>query len=323
MVDNSMKKLLLILLLSFFTTVTICAESIPAPKNSLKPIDQVAAIVNDSIITQSQVDKAYKNTIIQMKKAGKNIPDESTLKTAILNQLIAQELQMQLVKQNNITVTNAQVSQAIKNIAKQHKISVTTLKNKVTAQGMSYSEYRKQLKKQIALSIIQHQALSKDIQVSKAEINEFINKIKTQKDFAKKYHIIDVLVPVPAAPTTTQEKQAKVEAMQITKTLKHGADVLTIKGATVKDLGWQPSYQLPDLFLNQLINMKKGDIAGPLRAGNGYHIIKLIGVREGKRALPTPEQVKMILQEQKFQKALKKWLDKLRKDAYVKIVTPQ
>lgn len=318
-----MKKLLLAISLSFFTVVAISAEPIPAPENSLKPIDQVAAIVNDTVITQNQVNEAYRNTVIQMKKAGTKMPDESTLKTAILNQLIFQALQMQLVKQNDITVSDAQVTQAIQNIAKQHNISVSTLKQKITSQGLSYKQYRKEIRKQIALSILQHQALAKDVQVSNAEINDFIEKVTSQKGYAKKYHIIDVLVPVPSAPTATQEKQARVEAMQIAQSLRHGADILKVKGATVNDLGWQPGSQLPDLFLHQLAKMKHNDIAGPLRGGNGYHIIKLIGVRKAKHAAPTREQAKRILQEQKFQKALQKWLENLRKNAYVKIVTPQ
>ena len=69
--------------------------------------------------------------------------------------------------------------------------------------------------------------------------------------------------------------------------------------------------------------MKIGEIAGPIQAPNGFHIIKLIGKRNNKIKMPTKAEIEQIIFRQKFEKALPKWLDKIRKTAYIKIVTPQ
>jgi len=318
-----MKKQLLVLSIFLLTATAFAANNLPAPKSSLQPIDQVAAVVNDQVIVQSEVDKMYEHAIQQIEKTNAQMPSESTLKNEILNQMIYQKLQLQLVKRNNIKVTDAQVTATIKKIAKQHKISVTALKRKLLEQGSTYSKFRTEMKKQIQINILQHHALAKDIKVSDAEINKFLNKYKTQKKYATQYHIIDVLVPLPAAPTSTQEKQARVEALKIIKSLRKGGDILKIKGATVTDLGLRMTTSLPDLFVNKLKKMKVGDLAGPLRAQNGYHIIQLIAIKKGSAQLPRRSEIRNILMNQKFQKAVHTWVTSLRKQSYVKIVNPQ
>lgn len=318
-----MKKLLIALAVITFTSTAFAANNLSKQNNSLQEIDQVVAIVNNGVITQSQVNMAYKSAIKQIKASGQTPPDASTLKNNILNQLIYQKLQLQLAERNHVTVTNAQVNAAIKNIAKQHRISVAMLKQKVQAQGTSYSKYRNEIKKQILISMIQHRALANEIKISDAELNQFLNKFKSQKKFAKQYHIIDILVPLPSAPTSTQAKQAKTQALKIAKSLRNSAKVSTIKGAEVNDLGWRTEMDLPDIFLKQLAKLKSGGIAGPLRAPNGYHVIKLIATKKGKALLPSRDQAKRILMEQKFQKLLHDWVMKLRKQSYVKIVKPQ
>lgn len=317
-----MKKMFLVLSLLLFTLPGF-SSSLPMPSSSGEPIDRVVAVVNDNVITQSQVNRVYRRTLKQIKAHGANMPSKSILKSEILNHLIYQNLQLQLAKRGHLTVTEAQVNRAIDNIAKQHRISVVELKSKVQKDGYTYLGFRKEIKQQLLISMLQHQVLAEKIKVTDSEINQFLNKTKLQSKFSPRYHLIDVLVPLPASPTTTQAKQAKVRALSIMKSLRQGASIHSVKGAEVDDLGWKTFQGLPDLFIHQLEKMRPGDIAGPLRAQNGYHVIKLIDMKKAQTPLPTRKRVTILIKEQKFQKAVQKWLNKLRKQAYIKILHPQ
>ena len=48
------------------------------------------------------------------------------------------------------------------------------------------------------------------------------------------------------------------------------------------DLGERHLAELPDVFSNELVKMKVGDVSAPIRTGNGFHIIKLVSVNENK-----------------------------------------
>lgn len=44
------------------------------------------------------------------------------------------------------------------------------------------------------------------------------------------------------------------------------------------DLGERHLAQLPELFAKEVVNMKVGQVVGPLRAGNGFQLIKLVSI---------------------------------------------
>ena len=318
-----MTKRLFGLFLLFFTATTFATGTLPSPTSSVEPIDQVVAVVNDAIITQSQVDAAYKNAVRQIKLRKIKMPDQSTIKNEIINQLIYQELQLQVAQRNQLHITDEQITEAINHIAKQHKISVASLKQKLKEQKTSYATYRKEIKKQMLMSMIQHQALAKEVDVSDVEIDALLDKYKSQGKYATQYHLIDIVIPLPSTPTNAQQKQAKKQALQIINALHRGADTDSVKGAEINDLDWRTKVALPDIFLQPLSKMKPGSIAGPFAAPNGYHILKLVNTKKENAKPPTRNQAKSILMEQKFQKALRKWLIKLRQQSYVDIVHPQ
>ncbi len=316
------KLLILFLTLSFTPVIALANSHLPSPKSSIEPLDQIVAIVNDGLITERQVNAAYQNALEQAQAQGINLPNPSTLKNEILNQLIDQELQVQLAKRNKLEVTEAQLTQAIKNIAQQHKMSVSDLKQKVIAQGTPYPIYRQAIKKQILISMVQRQALGKNMQVSQADIKQFLQKYQSQKKVATQYHVIDARVPLPSTPTPTQLKQAQAQALKISTLLQATADYSKIKGAEVNDLGWRTQLELPDLFLKHITKMKPNHITHPVLAPNGYHVLKLVNIKKSQTPLPSHEQIKTILMQQKFQKALSQWIVQLRQQSYVKIVRP-
>lgn len=309
--------------LAIFSITVLGATKLPAPKSSIQPIDQIVAIVNDGIITQSEIDSAYQRAVKHITKSGRPIPDASTLKNQILNQLIYRKLQLQLAKRYGFKITKKQIDNAIKSITKQHKITITQLKRKVKADGFTYPQYRKEIELQIMVTMVQHQALGKSLHVSDAEVNQFLTKYKTQGKFATQYHLMDLLIPLPAGSTSTQAKQAKAEAYKIIRKLSKGIDVHKIAGVQVTDMGWRTTTSLPDLFTRQIVKAKVGSVIGPLRAQNGYHIVKLTGIRKSSASLPNKDQVRQLLLQRKLGKSLQKWLTKLRKKASVRILTPQ
>ena len=318
-----MRYKIIALLLATFCLSAWAAKGLPTPRSSVQPIDQIVAVVNSDIITQSEINATYRRALKQIKKRHGTVPDESTLKNEILNQLIYKKLQLQLAKRYGFKVTNSQVDVTVKSIAKQHRMTIDQLKQKIKSDGLNYAQYRKEIKNQIMISLVQRQALGTDIKVSNAEADQFLKKYKGEGKFATHYHQIDLRIPLPAASTSAQSKQAKAEAIKILGQLKQGADIYKVAGVLVTDLGWRTTASLPNLFTHQLSTMKTGSIVGPLRAENGYHLIKLVGIRRSKTSLPTRKQVKHMLLQRKFEKALGAWLMKLRKKAYVKILAPQ
>jgi peptidyl-prolyl cis-trans isomerase SurA len=316
-------KQLLTAMTVLFATLTALASPLPSPQSSGQDIDKVVAIVNAQAITESDLNRGYQNARQQMKQQGAKMPSAATIKNEILKQLIDQDLQLQIAKRNNISISTEQLNATIESIAKNNKISVAVLKQKLAAQSIPYQKFKKNLNDQMLIHTVQHQFVTEKTTASPSEVQDWINHYKSQAQYNAQYHLVDIVVPLPSSPTATQIHQAKKQALNLIKSLKGGADLNGIKGAEVKQMGWKTTAELPSLFTKQLANLQDGDFSQPLSAGNGIHIIQRIASKKSAAKLPTPLQAKHFIEQMKFQKAIQKWLEKLRKDSYVKIIDPK
>jgi peptidyl-prolyl cis-trans isomerase SurA len=109
-------------------------------------IDGIAAIVNKSIITQSQLHQQMNLYRQQLQQQNSPIPEAAVLKEKVLDGLIAIQLQLQMAKKLNINVTDSEVTEAIAKIASQNHLSVAQMREALARQGMSFASYRAQIK---------------------------------------------------------------------------------------------------------------------------------------------------------------------------------
>ncbi len=253
------------------------------------PIDRIVAVVNDHVITLSQFNHQYDKVKQQMLAAQAPMPPDAELRKQVLNRLIDQQLQLQLATSMNVTVSDSALDQALTDIAKQHNITLAQLPAALQSQGISYTEFRNDIRDNMIISQLAQRAVTDRIHIVDSEINARAKLLATQpSSTTTEYRLQDVLFALPDNPTPaqiqaqqqlantmlTQLKDANVDAIEV-------ANVAGSKGAAVRgtDLDWRKPSDLPEIFAKQLPNMKPGGLLGPFRAPNGFHIVKLQGVR--------------------------------------------
>ncbi|MDP1573402.1 MAG: SurA N-terminal domain-containing protein [Coxiellaceae bacterium] len=280
------------LFFSLFFSISALAQS----------LNSVVAVVNDSVITQSDLNSALAKAKQQM-AASRNPQaiDDTKLKQMVLQQLIDEKLLLELADRAKMTVSDKQVNDAIQHIADGNHISVAQLKQALAQEGMNFDDYRAMIRKQLLVHQVQQSAVGNQVHVTAADIKaaktQFQQQAQTQ---GQQYHVIDAV--------SSSQKAAEKMMLKMKKGDKVDAD----------DMGWQTVNTLPSLFVDQLKNMSPGDVAGPIKAPNGFHVIKLVAVRGAQNTL-SEEQFKNIAYQMQFQKAVEKWLKIVRKTAYIQI----
>lgn len=313
-----MKKLAKVFLLVFtaLLSANTFATTTPNDKGPVKPINRIIAVVNQDIITETQLDNAVQIARKQFEQQGIKLPSAEKFRAKILDGLILQKLQLQIAKQNNITASEDAINQAIAQIAKQNNTDVNGLKQKLQADDISFADFRQQISDQLIIRTLQQQAIVNSLKISRAEVSAYQSKLEDENEI-NDYHIVDYLIPLPADPTTAQKHAAKMRAELIIKELQQNKSI-TDSSVKINDMGYKSLNDLPDLFSVPIAKMGKGNVSAPILAGNGYHVLKLVNIKKEKKEISTQQAQQMLFQD-KFRKALKKWLDNLRKHAYVKI----
>lgn len=312
-----MKKLLFSTLLFLFGTVSFAAGSLPSPQaEKLIPIDKIVAVVNKDIITEAELEQAMAAAKKQIQQRGMPMPSSKELRSKVLDGLIYQKLQLQMAQQNNITITPKQIDEAIENIANQNHVSVDQLKQKIAADHVDLTTFRKQIKDQLIVSTLQHEALSGKIDLTQAKVNAFKKQYQNENSVVE-YHVMDYLIPLNEDATATQKQDAEQRALKISKQLRSSNSV-SDNGVLTNDLGWRAATDLPDILAGVVVKMADNSASQPILAGNGYHVLKLLATKQ-KDSDISDQQAREYLIQQESQKLLKKWLEAVRSNSYVKI----
>lgn len=260
-----------------------------------EPLDKVIAIVNDGVITASELNKEVTIARQQLAATKMPIPSEQALRKQVLQHLIDVDLELQLAKENGLAIDNAELSSTIEKIASNNKLSLSQMREAVVAQGLSWQTYRENIRKELLINRVQQKAIGKEVTVSPQQVEDYLKIAAEQDKNQYTYHLQNILVPLPEEPSSEQVKDAQRKMSELLQKIKTGSDfsrlaieqsndTFSLEGG---DLGERHLAELPELFANQVVKMKVGQVAGPLRAGNGLQLIKLVAINgsDGKHEI--------------------------------------
>ena len=251
-----------------------------------QPLDKVVAVVNDNVITASELEAQVDVLRQQITAKNMQIPAEPVLRKQVLQHLIDVDLQLQLAKKNDIVIDNTDLNEAIERIAGSNKLTLTQLREAVVKEGLSWESYRENIRKEMLINRIQQKAVGKEVVISAQQVNDYLKTANHSDNTQQTYHLQNIVIPLPEEPTTEQVNKAKEKARSLLTKIKGGDDFNRMAIAESSgeyaleggDLGERHLAELPEVFAQQVIGMKAGEVVGPLRTGNGFQLIKLVSI---------------------------------------------
>lgn len=288
---------------------------------ALAKLDRIIAIVNDEVITQSELDRRMD----ALKMVGKSSKKEA------LDALIDDSIKLQLAKKVKLIVDDNMVNNSIREIAEGNHATVDQLYSYIEQQGFSKEGYKEMIRKQMTIARVMQQQFGSRVHITKADVLKYQAKLATQEArqaTVDEYQVMNILVPLPESAQATDIQAAKLQAERISEELQNGKSLEQIAQqypvAEQHDLGWRKGNELPELFLAQLEKMKLNEISKPFQAPNGFQILMLNGKRVDASAAQQQEvtlkHAEQALYQQKLTEAAKPWLEKAKKESFIKIM---
>lgn len=272
----------------------------------LQTLDRIVAVVNSDVITQSQLDQQLGRIKQRMQRQQQPLPPGDILKQQVLEHAIVTSIQLQLAKRAGIKIDDTRLHNILSDIAQRNQLTLEQFANKIRAEGSDWQAFRERIRRQTAISQLRHMQVGKRVHVSEREIDQFLKSAQGKKLFSYDLHLAHIIIQVPSKASPDEIDQAHQQAQQLADKLQQGASFTqaaihysdaadALKGG---DLGWRPASQLPGLYTQASGQLQPGEVSQPLKAGNGFHIVKLLGRRgnSGKQVI-TQYKVRHILIE--------------------------
>ena len=254
-----------------------------APQRAIRDIDRIVVIVNDDVITDSELGQRLRETKKQLEVENISAPPDPALKKQLLERMVLERLQLQLASQTGIRVSEADVDRAFESVARRNKIGSDEFRKALEQRGIDVGAYRNQLRDQLIIQQLLEREINNRITVTDTEVANFLENPQSRAGMDLSYQLSHILIGIPesASPEAIQAARGRAEEVhrqisqganfeQIAVSQSQGADAL--KGGS---LGWKKAGELPELFLGALKKMKPGEISEVLRSPNGFHILKL------------------------------------------------
>ncbi|MCB1866236.1 MAG: peptidylprolyl isomerase [Chromatiales bacterium] len=268
-----------------------------------EPIDAIAAVVNDSVILESDVEQRLRQTAEQLQASGTGLPPLDVLRRQVLERLILGELQVQIAQQSGVQVDDEQLARAIRNIAQGNNLSVPEFRRAIAAEGMDYEVFREDLRRQLIITRLKAQRVTNSVRVTDEEIERFLAQQAGAVSGRESFHLRHILIATPDGASSEEIEQARTRAEEILARLRGGADFAEVAVSESDsqtaldggDLGWLESARVPTLFSSMVNQLERGQLGDLIRSPSGFHIVLLEDYRGGDRQIVVQNHVRQIL----------------------------
>jgi peptidyl-prolyl cis-trans isomerase SurA len=252
-------------------------------------LDRVVAIVNDGVVLNSDLDQQMDSVTERLRQQKLELPPQNVLRQQVLERLIVQELQIQRATHDGLKVTDEMLNGALADVAKRNNITLTQLPDALQQQGIDYTSYRDDMRKEILMTMLRNRDVLQHISVTPREIDQFLAKQASTPSENNEYNVSHILIAVGQEASPAQLDAAAKRAAEVYDRARKGEDFAKLAVAysnsqTALDggaLGWRKGSELPTFLTDQVAKLKPGEVSEPLRTPTGYHIIRLNEVRGG------------------------------------------
>lgn len=245
-------------------------------------VRRATAQVNGEIITGTDID--HRLALIVAANDNKLPPEElARFRAQILTNLIDETLQIQEAAANEIEVTDAEVNQYFNRVAQQNfNRPANEVEKYLTSIGSSVATLKRQIKGELSWSRLLSRNVRPSANVSDAEVNAIIERIKANKGTTE-YRLGEIYL------SATPENQAAVteNARKIIEQLRQGGNFVAYarqfsEASTASvggDLGWLSLAQLPQTLATAAAQMNANEVQAVSSPG-GISILLLIDKRQ-------------------------------------------
>ena len=279
--------------IQFLFCTLIIFSHFNAPAAEVVKLDRIVAIVDQTVITEQELEGRIRTVTAQLAKQGTELPPENILRKQILERLISDTLQLQYAAQTGLKVDDNQLDKTIERIAEQNKMTLTEFGEALSADGISMRKFRADIRSEITIARLREREVESRVNVTESEIDNFLTTQASSNESTDEFEISHILIRTPEEGATEEVQKAKAKVDEAVKALQEGTSFAKVS-ASFSDapnaleggsLGWKTSTQLPALFLDALKTMQAGDVSAALRSPNGFHILKLTNKRGGNSPL--------------------------------------
>lgn len=251
-------------------------------------VRKATAIVNGEVITDTDVEQRL-NLVLAANGGRIDAEERDRLRLQVLRNLIDEKLQIQEAKNNEITVTDAEVDQTFARVAQNFRQTPEQFTEFLKRSGSSAASMKQQIRGELAWSRLLRRRIEPFVNVGDDEVQSVIDRLNAAKG-KDEYRVGEIFV----SATPENETQVLADMRRIVEQVRNGASFVAYArqfseastAAVGGDLGWVRAEQLSEQLQPVVTKLTEGAVSDPIRVPGGFSIVALIDKRQVLAADP-------------------------------------
>ncbi|MFY9550152.1 MAG: SurA N-terminal domain-containing protein [Thermoanaerobaculia bacterium] len=296
-----------------------------AARPAAELVERIVARVNDRLITQTEYDK-------RLDVASKSIraTDSESIRKIVLEDLIREKLLEERAKEMSVTASDEEIAAAVARVKQQYNLTTDEEFDAALAQtGLT----RDELKRQMSETIVMQKVIGRDV-TSRMDLSDDALRLEyeRQKDkyyaFAETARVAEIVLKFsPTEPETRAAAAARAEEIQ--GKLRAGGSFTDLArefsgGGTHErggDLGTVAKGELVEALDAGIFVEPAAEYPPAVLTSDAIHLFR---VTDRKAAGYRPfsevkDDLRKRISDELYEKRFTEYMDKLRRDAFVKI----
>lgn len=297
-------------------------------------VEEIIVRVNNSIITRSEFlhEKDRLKQEAQQQDPANADKIYSQHERDVLRDLIDEQLLLEKGKDLDISA-DTDIVKRLDQMRKDFNLeSMEDLEKAATAQGVSFEDFKLNLKNQIIKEKVIGREVLSHMNISPDELHKFYEEHKAELQRPEQVRLSEILVATPtgdAANDPAQIDAAKAKADALLEQIHKGTSFEDVakkgsNGPTASqggDLGYFKRGTLAKELEDKTFAMKPGDVSEVIRTKQGFVLLKV--AEHQQEGIPPYTEVEARVQDaiymQRLEPAKRAYLQKLREEAYIDI----
>jgi peptidyl-prolyl cis-trans isomerase SurA len=294
-------------------------------------VEQIVVRVNDRLITQSEFDKRL---AIAAKAPGRSTTDMAELERTVLEDLIREKLLEERAKEMSVSATDEEVEAAVTRVKAQYNLTTDAEFDAALAQsGMTRDDLKRQMRQTITLQKVVGRDVASQMQLTDDQLRlEYERKKDQFYAIPESAHVSEIVLKfTPSDADGRQKAVAQVEELRVK--IKAGAPFAelakqTSEGTTKErggDLGTVSKGELVEALDAAIFVTPPDEYPAPALLSDSVHLFRVTDRKPSgfKPFSEVKDDLRKRISDDLYEKRFAEYMDKLRRDAYVKIYVPE
>lgn len=322
------RKLILGLALAAASSTLIDAAADEPARHEEKLIDRVAALVNDEVITLSEVRAAAEPALHALPPDVDHDAAYTEAMRQALDALIGETLLEQETRKREIAITEAEIDRAIIEVRRQHGLTDSQFRQAIQAQGYTWEAYRDELKGQLERYRLLGAEVQSRVEITDEDIQSHLGRQGVGRPVAEA-RVRHILLRLPEGASEAETEEVEQQAEELRRRIEAGEDFAAVasessedpSAASGGDLGWLRQGRMIRVLDEAVFEASPRELVGPVRSPSGYHVIEVVERRQKRdeRDELIEQRAHQELMEEALEQETRRFIDRLRRRAVIDI----